>query len=58
MYEDLSRPMCIKTLELSRSEKFMGYLIFHLTVIVKDIYTSNSGNMCGQIIMHSTVIQP
>ena len=32
----------------------MGSLIFRLSVIVKDIYRSKSGNMCGQIIMHST----
>ena len=43
------------TLELSGGENFMGSLIFHLTVIVKDIYPSKSGNMCGQIIMHSTI---
>ena len=47
--------MCRKTLEFSRSENFMGSLIFHLTVIVKDIYPSKYGNMCGQIIMHSTI---
>ena len=42
--------MCRKTQELSRGEKFMGSLIFHLIVIVKDIYPSKSRNMCGQII--------
>ena len=36
--------MCGKTLELLPGEKFMGSLIFHLTVIVKDIYPSKSGN--------------
>ena len=55
MLEDLSRGMCRKTLELSHGEKFMGSLIFHLTIIVKDIYRSKSRNMCGQIIMHSTI---
>ena len=34
--------------------EFYGFLFFHLTVIVKDIYRSKYGNMCGQIIMHST----
>ena len=33
----------------------MGSLIFYIRVIVKDIYRSKSGNMCGQIIMHSTI---
>ena len=55
MLEDLSRGMCRKTLELSRGEKFMGSLIFHLIVIVKDIYPSKYRNMCGQIIMDSTI---
>ena len=41
-------------MELSCGDKFMGSLIFHLSVIVKDIYRSKSRNMCGQIIMHST----
>ena len=43
-----------KNLELSRGEIFMGSCSFHLTIIVKDIYRSKSGNMCSQIIIHST----
>ena len=40
----LESTMCRKTMELSRGENFMGSLIFHLIVIVKDIYPSKYPN--------------
>ena len=44
--------MCRKTMELSRGEKFMGSLIFHLTVIVKDIYPNKFGNAFNHKLFH------
>ena len=43
----------VKPQTFTRSE-FYGFLFFYLSVIVKDIYRSKSGNTSSQIIMNST----